>query len=106
MKKFLAVVKREYVQRVRTKFFVVATVVGPLMMACFTVIPGLLMVMKTGGPTRLAIVDQTGKMYERVSKELVAPEGRESELAGPSTTGPAAIRQNPKDRIDQAGKLI
>ena len=25
---------------------------------------------KAGGPTRLAIVDQTGKMYERVAREL------------------------------------
>ena len=33
MKKFLAVVKREYVQRVRTKFFVIATILGPVLMA-------------------------------------------------------------------------
>jgi ABC-type Na+ efflux pump permease subunit len=30
MKKFFAVVKREYVQRVRSRFFVVATILGPL----------------------------------------------------------------------------
>ena len=31
MTKFLAVVKREYLQRVRSKMFIVATVLGPLM---------------------------------------------------------------------------
>ena len=30
MNKFLAVVKREYVTKVRTKFFVIMTVLGPI----------------------------------------------------------------------------
>jgi len=33
MRKFLAVVKREYLQRVRTKMFIVATILGPLVMS-------------------------------------------------------------------------
>ena len=54
MKKFLAVVKREYVQRVRTKFFIVATVLGPAMMILVTVVPALMFTINAGGPTRLA----------------------------------------------------
>ena len=48
MNKFLAVVKREYVQKVRTKFFVIMTILGPFMLALFTVVPGLLLNIKTG----------------------------------------------------------
>ena len=70
MRKFFAVVKREYLQRVRTKFFVIATILGPLIMAGFAVVPALMFSIKSGGPTRLAIVDQTGKIYERVAREL------------------------------------
>jgi ABC-2 type transport system permease protein len=70
MKKFLAVVKREYVQRVRTRFFVVATILGPLMMLLFTVVPAFMAGMKAGGPTRVAIVDQTGRLYERFRSAL------------------------------------
>ena len=70
MKKFFAVVKREYIQRVRTKFFVVATVLGPLLTVGFTVVPALMIGLKTGGPARIAIVDQTGNMYERVASEI------------------------------------
>ena len=33
MGKLIAVIKREYFERVRSKWFVVATVFGPLMMA-------------------------------------------------------------------------
>ena len=41
MKKFFAVIKREYLQRVRTRFFVVTTLVGPLMLALFGIVPGV-----------------------------------------------------------------
>src|SRR5258706_7797711 len=71
MRKFLAVVKREYVQRVRTKFFVVATVLGPLIMAGFSVVPALMLGMKSGGATRPAVGDQTREMYQRLAKELL-----------------------------------
>ena len=36
MNKFLAVVKREYVQRVRTKLFLVMTVLGPILLHVLT----------------------------------------------------------------------
>ena len=42
MTKFLAVVKREYLTRVRTKMFVVFTVLGPLMIVLFTVVPAFI----------------------------------------------------------------
>jgi ABC-2 type transport system permease protein len=72
MNKFLAVIKREYIQRVRTKFFVVATVLGPVMMLLFTVVPAYLAGIKAGGATRIAVVDESGKLYERFSDALVA----------------------------------
>ena len=107
MRKFYAVVKREYIQRVRTKFFVVATILGPVMMAAFTVVPALMFSSKLGGPMRLAIVDQTGKMYERVAKEIVSGRERRDDSASAKTlsqppVGPAARQQ----QIDQVGKLI
>jgi len=81
MRKFFAVVKREYIQRVRTKFFVVATILGPVMMAAFTIVPAFMFGLRSGGPTRLAIVDQTGKMYERVAKEITSDKSSRTESA-------------------------
>ena len=107
MKKFFAVVKREYVQRVRTKFFVVATILGPVLMAGFTVVPALMFSIKAGGPTRVAIVDQTGKMYERVAKELLS--GKDQRNSGAKTRTPGQLPGKPNDRtaqINQTGKLI
>ena len=66
MSKLRAIIRREYVQGVRSKAFIISTVLGPFMLAVFMIVPGLLFGLKTGGATRLAIVDQTGRMYESV----------------------------------------
>ena len=107
MRKFLAVVKREYVQRVRTKFFVVATILGPVMMAAFTIVPALMFSIKSGGPTRLAIVDQTGRMYDRVAKDLVSGRDRRgrNETSEPPMQPPVGP-DAPKEQINQAGRMI
>ena len=39
MGKILAVFKREYLERVRSKWFVVATLLGPVLLAAITVLP-------------------------------------------------------------------
>src|SRR5260221_12671519 len=103
MRKFLAVVKREYVQRVRTKFFVVATILGPVLLAGFTVVPAMMFSIKSGGPARIAIVDQTGTMYERVAKEIAT--GREKQ-DGRKAQDPAQPlqNQNPNKKCSKAGK--
>ncbi len=64
MKKFLAVVKREYVQRVRAKMFIVSTILLPCVMSLFGIVPAIILNIKTGAPLRVAVVDQTGKMYQ------------------------------------------
>jgi ABC-2 type transport system permease protein len=71
MTKFLAVLKREYLKHVKSKLFIVATVLGPVMIFAFTVLPALIFSIKAGGATRLAIIDQTGKMYGRVTEALL-----------------------------------
>ena len=63
MRKFLAVVKREFVQRVRAKMFIVSTVLLPLVMSLFGIVPAIILNIDAGGPLRVAVVDQTGKMY-------------------------------------------
>jgi ABC-2 type transport system permease protein len=72
MTKFLAVVKREYLTRVRTKMFIVFTLLGPLMIALFTIVPAYIARIKPSA-TRIAIVDQTEgtRMYERVRQSIL-----------------------------------
>ena len=102
MRKLFAVIKREYIQRVRTKFFVVATILGPLLMAGFTVVPALMFGIKSGGPTRIAIVDQTGKMYARVAQELASDRTRDNQARKPPGTAPGF--NNPNQGVGPNGK--
>src|SRR5882672_4715246 len=103
MKKFLAVVKREYIQRVRTKFFVVATILGPVIMASFVILPMLLASIQTGGPTRLAVIDDSGKVFERFRAALNRPRGEDEEQ--PAKVSPSqAVNANQQDRMKQTAQ--
>jgi ABC-2 type transport system permease protein len=74
-------------------------------MAAFTIVPALMFGIKAGGPTRLAIVDQTGKMYERVAKEINgADDSNADEVPQDNATQPR-VNANTKERVDQAGKI-
>jgi ABC-2 type transport system permease protein len=71
MRKFLAVVKREYLKLFWTKTFVIGTLLAPIMGIAFTVVPALLFSIE-GDATKVAIVDQSGKLYEPVKNALTA----------------------------------
>ncbi|HEX8116443.1 MAG TPA: hypothetical protein VF521_04170, partial [Pyrinomonadaceae bacterium] len=108
MTKFRAVVKREYVQRVRSRMFVIITVSAPLMFALFTVVPVLMAGIKAGGPTRVAVLDQSGRMYARVRDSLKsARPGRddddEDEDEAP-VAAQGAMNQNGRARMEQMAK--
>lgn len=81
MTKFLAVVKREYMTRVRTKMFIVFTILGPVMIFLFTVGPALIAGIKPSA-TRIAVIDRTegGKMYGRVRDSILKKDDGEGEL--------------------------
>src|SRR3954462_2095135 len=107
MTKFLAVLKREYLQRVKSKFFIVATVLGPVMIFVFTVLPQLILSMKSGGPTHIAIIDQTrdATMYPRVQRALTTDKGEgEEQEAAPEKTMADSVNSNTQDRMKRAGE--
>lgn len=79
MKKLLIIVKREYLQRIRTKGFIISCLLGPVLMVGFTVVPGLLFSIKTGEAMKVAVVDLTGKMYEGVRESILTSRDDEDE---------------------------
>ena len=67
--KLWAVVKREYLERVRTKGFVIGTVLGPLIMAGMMIVPAL--AARSGGkPLRVAVLDASGALQVAVEEAL------------------------------------
>ncbi len=66
-----AVIKREYLQRVRSKWFVISTVAAPLLMAGLVFAPFLLSGdSPSGSQSELVIVDQTGQLAAAVQAQL------------------------------------
>jgi ABC-2 type transport system permease protein len=86
MRKFLAVVKREYLQRVRSKMFIVSTILLPVVMSLFGLVPAIILSIEAGGPLRVAVVDQTGRMYAPLQAAFL---DEESEEASPSPSSDA-----------------
>jgi len=90
------VARREYLEGVRSKSFIVATVLGPVIMAAFMIGPSALMSRQRGKPLRLAVVDGSGVLKEDVESALVAREQRflvEPAPAGTLEQAQAALKQ-------------
>ena len=104
MRKFFAVIKREYLQRVRTKFFVVATVLGPLMMMLVTVVPIYVANIEVGEATRLAVVDQTGKIAGRF-REALARERDEDDVEAENNSGGIPANSSRQDQMKRTAEL-
>jgi ABC-2 type transport system permease protein len=67
--KLRAVVRREYLERVRTKGFVIGTILGPLLMGAMMIIPAL--AARAGGkPLKVAVLDRSGGLQKGVEAAL------------------------------------
>jgi len=76
MAKLWAVIKREYLERVRTKWFIIVTLFGPVFFAVIMILPGYLSVkgIREATVRQLRIVDATGAgLGQRVAERLAAP---------------------------------
>lgn len=80
-KKTFAIMRREYVERVRTKAFWIATLIIPfLFLSYFAVI--FATSQKAGGERKLAVVDTTGKLYVPLVQDLRAREAEDRKQSG------------------------
>ena len=73
MAKLWVVIKREYLERVRSKWFIISTVFGPLFFVAITIVPGYLTMkgMKDSQVSDLRILDATGAdLGSRVADRL------------------------------------
>jgi ABC-2 type transport system permease protein len=109
MRKLMAVVKREYVQKVRSRMFMLMTVLGPLVLAFFAVAPAFIFSIKAGGPVRIAVVDQTGKLYQDVFESVMNNEEENEPPLDPAN--PGELSKNPSQRFqdmdeDQDGSFL
>jgi ABC-2 type transport system permease protein len=79
LRKLLAVIKREFLERVRTRLFVVTTILGPAFLTALTAVPAWLAMNDPAlSPADLVVIDATGtRLGDRIGRALAdsAPGG-------------------------------
>ena len=70
MDKLFAIIRREYVETVRTKAFVMSTLLVPIMMAAVMFVPQLLARSSSAVSLRVGVADNTGRILPLLDKEL------------------------------------
>jgi ABC-2 type transport system permease protein len=79
MNKMFAIMKREYLQAVRKKAFIIMTLLLPFLMAGTMVLPGLMMA-KGMGIKRIAVLDGTGQLEAAYARPNAPEEGEAATL--------------------------
>ncbi|RPI02195.1 MAG: ABC transporter permease [Calditrichaeota bacterium] len=64
MNKLFAIIKREYLQRVKTKGFLIGTLLMPIFILGISFLPALMMRSNLGESIRLVVIDETGQLFE------------------------------------------
>lgn len=82
MNKIWAVIRREFIERVRTKAFILGTVLFPVFLAAMMILPALLLT-KSSGVRRVAVVDGTesgfGARVEEALRAMTRGNGPDAE---------------------------
>lgn len=91
MHSVLMVIRREYLERVRKKSFWIGTLVFPLIMVLFVVGPMALVMLSSGAPKKVAVVDGTGRLFEPMQHEMRTREQERTAEEGKKT--PAKAKQ-------------
>ena len=64
MRKMLTIVRREFLSRLKTKGFIIGTVLTPVLLLSFRLVPEWLMAREPDQPKRIAVIDQTHELLE------------------------------------------
>jgi ABC-2 type transport system permease protein len=108
MRKVLLIIKREYIVRVRTKAFILFTVLMPLFIGGVVVLPGRLM-MRGSGTKHIVIVAADSFLANSIRSELAASRGFDADDAPAAETGKKAgkadfdvsVRTEPSEALRQ-----
>ena len=78
--KYLEVAKWEFMEKVKSKAFIISLIVMPIIMVLFGVLPGLLASKPDDKTTIIGMIDETGTILDRLSQRLdekyKLPDGR------------------------------
>jgi ABC-2 type transport system permease protein len=82
------VIRREYLERVRTKAFVISTLLVPFIMVAVTIGPSKLASMKVSGTRKIVVVTDDAKFGETVRTQLQSSSERKTTVTIDTNTSP------------------
>ena len=94
----LVIARRELLERVKTKWFVAMTLLGPVFMVALVVIPALIASRGTAG-ARVEIIDKSGEIGEPLSLMLAASESQATVIP-PETAEEIELARIRDDKIN------
>jgi ABC-2 type transport system permease protein len=101
MRNIWLIIKREYVERVHKKSFIISTVLFPALMLSLIIIPGKLAGMKTSGTRHIAVVSDNADFANAVKAQLTS--SRNVKYAVDVNTSPSeALRAQLKSDVSNA----
>ncbi len=113
MNKTLAVLRREFIETVRTKAFAISTVLVPVFMGVMLFLPQMLADTTPDVLVRMAVLDRTGKLYEAFEAEMASDPSEDFLTGGerryvlsrvpPEMAGGGSGIERPGDLIDRMG---
>lgn len=115
MRNVWTLIQREYLERVRTRSFVIFTLLMPAAMAGIVIIPTKLAEMNSGGQHRLVIVANDPKLAAGVAQELTAAKAKPAaaennpggeEFGGPTTYAIAVVSDTSDAERDRLNKEV
>ena len=104
MRKFLAVVKHEYKKIVLKWSFIIGTLLFPIIAAGFAVIPAIIFSIK-GEPTRIVVVDQSGKLAARL-KENLSPERVSAKMQQAAKDSLTNLDASQQERLNKSAEQL
>src|SRR5215216_6413298 len=94
MAKLWAIIKREYLERVRSKWFLIATFLGPIFFAAIIIVPAWLASRSraTSEVSKITILDATGTpLGARFAREIAGDTTNKEKIPVARTPAPAEL---------------
>src|ERR1039457_4594567 len=86
------IIRREYLEPIRSKAFIIMTLLMPVFMASTILIPAMLSDMKSGGTRRIVLVASNPEIADAVKQQLLAPQNNQ---VAETKNDPAGSSQKP-----------
>jgi len=100
IEKVFSVARWEFIEKIKTKAFIISLIITPAFMILMTVVPSLLMTKPDTTTTKIGIIDETGEIATVLDKDLSEkfklPDGRPN----------YEIVSIPKDQREQANNMV